>query len=94
MLPNGAEWVDLEVWNNGTPIRIVADGIEKDVPCFEVSFSENDEKVSATLTVRNDVEPKKYDLYLTFIGSDEGFVQIDQKYLQKHSRTFSVNVLE
>ena len=41
--PNGAEWVELEVWNDGTPVHIVADGVEKNVPCFEVTFVENDE---------------------------------------------------
>jgi hypothetical protein len=41
-LPNGADWVEVDVWNDGTPIKIIADATDQKAPCFEISFCHND----------------------------------------------------
>ena len=42
VLPNGAEWADLEVWSSGAPLRIVADASDRETACFEVVFCHPD----------------------------------------------------
>ena len=41
-LPNGADWVEVDVWNDDTPIKIMADATDQKTPCFEISFCHND----------------------------------------------------
>lgn len=40
--PNGAEWAEIEMWSSGAPLRIVADGTDKDTECFELMFCNPD----------------------------------------------------
>ncbi|KKK84922.1 hypothetical protein LCGC14_2778480, partial [marine sediment metagenome] len=40
--PNGIDWVELEAWNPGVPIRLVVDGTDQDADCFEIGFCPND----------------------------------------------------
>ena len=42
IFPNGAEWAEIEMWNSGAPLRIVADGTDKDTDCFELMFCNPD----------------------------------------------------
>jgi hypothetical protein len=40
--PNGAEWAEIEMWSSGAPLRIIADGTDKDTECFELMFCNPD----------------------------------------------------
>ena len=39
---DGIEWIELEAWNPGIPLRIVVDGRDQDAACFEIAFCPND----------------------------------------------------
>jgi hypothetical protein len=41
-LPSGADWVEVDAWNDGTPIKIIADATDQKAQCFEISFCDND----------------------------------------------------
>ena len=41
-LPHGAEWIELDAWNPGVPLRLVVDGADRDADCFEIGFCPND----------------------------------------------------
>jgi hypothetical protein len=41
-IPNGADWLEVDVWNDGTPIKIIADATDEKSACFEISFCHND----------------------------------------------------
>ena len=42
IFPNGAEWAEIEMLNSGAPLRIVADGTDRDTKCFELMFCNPD----------------------------------------------------
>jgi len=52
VFPNGAEWIEVEVWNDGTPIKIIADGADQNAECFEISFCHNDTEWTGWKTFR------------------------------------------
>jgi len=33
---DGIEWIELEAWNPGIPLRVVVDGRDKENECFEI----------------------------------------------------------
>ena len=39
---DGIEWIELEAWNPGVPLRVVVDGTDQDAECFEIGFCPND----------------------------------------------------
>jgi hypothetical protein len=39
---DGIEWIELEAWNPGVPLHLVADGTDRDAACFEIVFCPND----------------------------------------------------
>ena len=39
---HGIEWIELEVWNPGVPVKVVVDGTDQQTECFEIAFCEND----------------------------------------------------
>ncbi|HUW82439.1 MAG TPA: hypothetical protein VMZ31_06525 [Phycisphaerae bacterium] len=39
---DGIEWMELEAWNPGVPLRIVVDATDQDADCFEIGFCPND----------------------------------------------------
>ncbi len=40
--PDGIEWVELEAWNPGVPLKLVVDGSDPQTDCFEIAFCQND----------------------------------------------------
>jgi len=41
-LPHGAEWIELDAWNPGLPLRLVADCADRNADDFEIGFCPND----------------------------------------------------
>jgi len=41
-LPHGAEWIEVDAWNPGVPLRLVVDGADRGADCFEIGFCPND----------------------------------------------------
>mgnify|MGYP001144702923 CR=1 FL=1 len=39
---DGIEWIELEAWNPGVPLRIVVDAADRDADYFEIGFCPND----------------------------------------------------
>lgn len=39
---DGIEWVELEVWNGGSPLKVVVDATDLHTECFEIAFCQND----------------------------------------------------
>ena len=39
---HGIEWIELDIWNPGVPIRVVVDGTDRQAECFEIAFCPND----------------------------------------------------
>ena len=43
-LLSAAEWMELELWNDGSPVNVVADASDQRAKCFEITFCHNDAK--------------------------------------------------
>lgn len=41
-LPHGAEWIELDAWNPGIPLRLIVDARDAQRDCFEMGFCPND----------------------------------------------------